>query len=91
MTLREDADFIISEAIHKVLPDEAVAKALKDKGFGAGKLYVVSAGKAAWQMAKTAGEILGDKIEKGVVVTKYDHVYAQIPNMDCYEGGAPRS
>ena len=62
MTLREDANYIISEAIHKVLPDEAVAKALEEKKFGRGRLYLVSAGKAAWQMAKAAGEILGDRL-----------------------------
>lgn len=89
MTLREDANYIISEAVNKVLPDNAVTKALKEKEFGSGKLYVVSAGKAAWQMAKAAGEILGDRLEKGVVVTKYDHVYSQIPKMECYEGGHP--
>lgn len=89
MTLREDADYIIREAIKKVLPDEAVAQALKNKEFGTGKLYIVSAGKAAWQMAKAAQEILGDKLEKGVVVTKYDHVMAQLPKIDCYEAGHP--
>lgn len=89
MTLRNDADTIIREAIRKVLPDEAVATALKEKEFGSGKLYVVAAGKAAWQMAKAAQEILGDRLEKGVVVTKYDHVKAAIPMMDCYEGGHP--
>lgn len=89
MTLRNDADQIIREAIKKVLPDEAVASALKGKNFGSGKLYIVSTGKAAWQMAKAAGEILGDKLEKGVVVTKYDHVKHPLPKMDCYEGGHP--
>ena len=89
MTLREDANYIISEAIHKVLPDEAVAKALEGKEFGRGRLYLVSAGKAAWQMAKAAGEILGDRLEKGVVVTKYEHVYSQLPKLECYEGGHP--
>ncbi|MBQ0059545.1 MAG: glycerate kinase [Lachnospiraceae bacterium] len=89
MTLRNDADQIIREAIKKVLPDEAVAAALTGKDFGTGKLYIVSAGKAAWQMAKAAGEILADKLEKGVVVTKYDHVKHDLPKMDCYEGGHP--
>ena len=72
--MREDADQIIREAIHKVLPDEAVAEALKGKDFGDGRVYVVAAGKAAWQMAKAASDIMGDRIEAGVVVTKYDHV-----------------
>ena len=49
MTLREDADFIIKEAIRHVLPDEAVRKALEGKAFGQGRLYLVAAGKAAWQ------------------------------------------
>lgn len=89
MTLRQDADFIIKEAIHQVLPDAAVAKALEGKEFGGGKLYLVAAGKAAWQMAKTAGEILGDRLEKGVVITKYDHVKEELPQMDCYEAGHP--
>ena len=43
MSLRNDADFIVKESIHKVLPDEAVALALGGKEFGSGKLYVVAA------------------------------------------------
>ena len=89
MTLRQNADFIIKEAIHQVLPDAAVAKALEGREFGTGKLYLVAAGKAAWQMAKTAGEILGERLEKGVVVTKYDHVKEKLSRMDCYEAGHP--
>ncbi len=89
MTLREDADYIIREAIHRVLPDAAVAKALEGKEFGTGKLYLAAAGKAAWQMAKTACEILGDRLEKGVVVTKYDHVKGDLPRISCYEAGHP--
>lgn len=89
MSLRKDADIIIREAIRKVLPDEAVAQALKDKKFGDGKLYVVAAGKAAWQMAKAAADILGEKIEAGVAVTKYEHVKGEIPRIICYEAGHP--
>ena len=89
MTLRQDADFIIQKAIQKVLPDEAVAAALTGKDFGSGKVYVVAAGKAAWQMGRAAADILGDRITAGVVVTKYDHVREQIPRMTCYEAGHP--
>ncbi len=87
--LRQDADTIIQKAIHRVLPDEAVAQALKDKKFGSGKLIVVAAGKAAWQMAKAASDILKNRIDAGVVVTKYDHVKGDIPNITCYEAGHP--
>ena len=89
MSLRNDANFIVKESIHKVLPDEAVAQALNGKVFGNGKLYVVAAGKAAWQMAKAASDIMGNTIEAGVVVTKYDHVMGEIPNMTCFEAGHP--
>lgn len=93
MALRNDADLIIKEAIKKVLPDEAVAHAINSKlengGFNNGKLIVVSAGKAGWQMAKAASDILGDKIDAGVCVTKYDHVKGKIPNFSCYEAGHP--
>ena len=89
MNLRNDANFIVKESIHKVLPDEAVAQALNGKVFSNGKLYVVAAGKAAWQMAKAASDIMGNTIEAGVVVTKYDHVMGEIPNMTCFEAGHP--
>ncbi|MDO4345657.1 MAG: DUF4147 domain-containing protein [Eubacteriales bacterium] len=89
MGLREDADAVIREAIRRVLPDEAVDRALRDKEFGSGKLYVVAAGKAAWQMAKTAGEILKDRVEAGVAITKYGHVKGKLPRIKCYEAGHP--
>lgn len=87
--LREDANYIIDKAIKKVLPDEAVKQALKDKQFNTGKIYVVAAGKAAWQMAKAASNILDDQIESGVVVTKYEHVKGEIKNIRCFEAGHP--
>ena len=87
--LRKDADYIIEYAIRQVLPDEAVAKALQGKDFGKGRLYVAAAGKAAWQMAHAAWNILGERITKGVVVTKYDHVKGLIPRMTCFEAGHP--
>lgn len=89
MSLREDATTIIRQAISKVLPDQAVAEALRGKDFGTGKIYVIAAGKAAWQMAHAAAQILGDKIAAGVVVTKYDHVKGPIPRIRCCEGGHP--
>ena len=89
MTLREEADKIIAEAIRRVMPDEAVVRALRGRRFGTGKLYVAAAGKAAWQMAKTAADILGDRVEAGVCVTKYGHVKGEIPGIECLEAGHP--
>ena len=86
--LREHADAIVKASIKAVQPDEAVARALAGKEFP-GKVVLVSAGKAGWQMAKAAYDCLGDRIDKGVVVTKYDHVKAPIADFDCHEAGHP--
>ncbi len=93
MALRKDADRIISESIKKMLPDEAVTAAISERlaagGFGSGRLYVVSIGKAGWQMAAAASKLLGDSIEDGVVVTKYDHIGGELHNIRCFEAGHP--
>ena len=86
--LRSHADTIVNSAIHAVQPDAAVARALTGKEFP-GRVLLVAAGKAAWQMAKAAHACMGDRIEKGVVVTKYHHVKGEIANFDCYEAGHP--
>lgn len=89
MGLREEADQIIEKSIQAVMPDEAVAKALKGRKFGQGKIYMVAVGKAGWQMGKAAADILKDRLEAGVVVTKYDHVKGEIPKTRCFEAGHP--
>lgn len=89
MGLREDADWIIKESVRRVLPDEAVARALSDWDPGDGNVYVVAAGKAAWQMAKAAAKIMGERLKKGIAVTKYGHVKGDIPGITCFEGGHP--
>ncbi len=89
MDLKKDADIIIKAALRKVMPDEAVTQALAGKCFREGKVYLVAAGKAAWQMAKTAADILGDRLQAGVCVTKYGHVKGDIPKLQCFEAGHP--
>jgi len=86
--LRTHADAIIASAINAVKPDEAVSRALAGQSFS-GRVVLVAAGKAAWQMAKAAHDCLGDRIDAGVVVTKYDHVMGPIANFDCREAGHP--
>ncbi len=91
MSLREDADRIICQSIEKVLPDKAVADALRTKQFESGEVYVAAVGKAAWQMARSAADILGNRIKTGIVITKYGHVKGEIPNIKCFEAGHPVS
>ena len=88
MTLRQDADAIIRSSLNAVLPDEAVHRALKNFHPGKGRVLLVAAGKAAWQMAHAAVEMLG-RTDGGIVVTKYGHVKGRIPGVDCYEAGHP--
>ncbi len=87
--LRKDANEIISATIAAALPDAAVKKALANASFGVGKLCLIAAGKAGWQMAKAACDVLGNRIDSGIVVTKYDHVMGQLPNITCCEAGHP--
>ena len=86
--LRAHADAIIESSINAVKPDEAVARALSGRDFP-GRVVLVAAGKAGWQMAKAAHDCLGNRIDAGVVVTKYDHVMGPIANFACYEAGHP--
>ena len=86
--LRRDAKYIIDHAIRAVLPDEAVRRALAGRCFY-GRVVLVAAGKAAWQMADAAHRCLGDQIQAGVVVTKYDHVKGPIADYALFEAGHP--
>ena len=88
LTLRKDADAIIASSLNAVLPDEAVRRALKAFAPKGGRVLLVAAGKAAWQMAYAAVEALG-RVDGGVVVTKYKHVRGEILGVNCYEAGHP--
>ena len=86
--LHQKAMDIINDSIESVKPDEAVRRALKAFAPKGGRVLLVAAGKAAWQMAHAAVEALR-RVDGGVVVTKYDHVKGEIPGVKCYEAGHP--
>lgn len=85
--LRKHADIIIKKSIESVLPNEAVIKALKYKDLE--NITLIAIGKAAYQMAKTASELLKDKIKKGIIITKYNHSEGYLHNIDIYEASHP--
>ena len=89
MDMRKDCDYIVNYAINHVLPDAAVKRALEGKAFSGGRLILVSAGKAAWSMAKAAYEILGDRIHEGIVVTKHGYSMGEIGPLKIFEAGHP--
>ena len=86
--LRSDAEQIVRRAIDSVKPDEAVRRALRGMEFS-GRVYLVAAGKAAWQMAAAAMEYLTVSVEDGVVITKYGHVMHPLQGLRCFEAGHP--
>ena len=90
--LRADAEYIAAQAIAAVLPDAAVARALESFCPSEGRLVLVAAGKAAWQMAKAACAALaarGIPLYRGIVITKYGHVKEPLPGVECFEAGHP--
>ena len=81
-SLRKDAETIIADSIREVQPDSAVIRALKETTLN-GKIKLVAAGKAAWQMAKAASNYLGERLEQGIVIT------GELPRIRCCEAGHP--
>ena len=89
MSIQTDAQEIIRVSLKACLPNQAVCRALEGKHFGPGRLLLVAVGKAAWQMASCAAELLGERLEAGVVVTKHGHSQGPIHRCAVYEGGHP--
>ena len=87
--LREDAEEIIGSAIRAVLPDAAVRRALAGQTLEKGRVVLIAVGKAAWQMANSAAQLLGDRIDEGMVVTKHGHSRGPIRDFRIIEAGHP--
>ena len=88
VSLRQNAEQIARRAIDSVKPDAAVRRALTDITFP-GRVFLVAAGKAAWQMASAALSCLTVPLSGGVVITKYQHVIHPLEGLTCYEAGHP--
>jgi glycerate 2-kinase len=52
------------------------------------KLFIIGAGKASAAMAREAEIVLGSRIDAGVIVTKYEHVFP-LKTIECIEAGHP--
>ena len=64
-----------------------VRRALEHFRRPSGRLVLIAAGKAAWQMAKAAYDVLGKDVSCGAVITKYDHVKGAIGTLELFEAG----
>lgn len=89
MGLREDCNVIVGQAIAAVQPDAAVRRALAEIPVCAGRMILIAIGKAAWSMASSAQQALGERIHHGLVITKYGHGMGAIPGVTVFEAGHP--
>ena len=76
-------------ALNAALPDTAVKKALGELPAFSGRLILVAAGKAAWQMAAAAYKELGSRVDRGIVITKHGHAMGSIGDLLIREAGHP--
>ena len=88
--MNHDAQQILDATLREALPGAAVCQALDQIAFHpGGRLILVAAGKAAWEMARAAHERLGERVSAGVVVTKYDHSRGPLGCLEIFEAGHP--
>lgn len=87
--MRFAAEKIYTHAIAASLPEAAVKKHLSNLTFSPGDMIVISVGKAGWTMASAAVEVLGDRIKRGLVLTKYHHSCGSLPGFEIIEAGHP--
>jgi len=87
--VKDDALKIVNYAIRKSLPDEAVRAYLERNPLPAGRVILIAIGKAAWNMAKAAKDVLGKRVAFGIVITKYEHSRGSIDGIEIYEAGHP--
>lgn len=88
-TLREDAQFVINAAVAEAHPKKAIRRAIGELRLYGGRLRVLAIGKAAWSMAEAALEVLGDRIDCGLVITKYGHSKGKLSHFTIMEAGHP--
>lgn len=84
--LLSDAISIGLYAISSCLPETGVKQAMKKLDLQ-GDIYLVSVGKASFNMAKAAIE--QTNIKQGIVISKYGHIKGELKNTKCYEAGHP--
>jgi len=89
INIHEAANAMIKSIIADNMPQKAVTTALAAREFTGNKLHLIAIGKAAWTMAKAASGFLGNKINTGIVITKYGHSGGDIPRVKIYEAGHP--
>ncbi|RMG72851.1 MAG: glycerate kinase [Nitrospirae bacterium] len=74
--MREEIEQIYREALKGINPETRVVKQLSSQGWlteTGGQIYLVAFGKAACPMTRGALSVLGNRLKRGIVITKDDH------------------
>jgi hydroxypyruvate reductase len=79
---------VIQQVIHDLNPQDRVKQALQKRTFTK-NLHLLAIGKAAWDMAHAAYEVLGDRVNKALVITKHGHSKGKIGHFQIMEAGHP--
>ena len=92
MTPKEEAQKIYTYAIDRVNPYSASVEKIRTAVGSADGVTVISVGKAAVPMARAAEDTLGERIKRGLCVTKYGHTGDYKPKyFDVIEAAHPVS
>jgi glycerate 2-kinase len=98
--MRNDALKIFSAAVRAVQPQYLLPKHMRWQNnqlrlgeqlfdqHDINKLFIIGAGKASAAMAREAEIVLGNRINAGVIVTKYEHAF-KLKTIECIEAGHP--
>ncbi|MBQ7222993.1 MAG: DUF4147 domain-containing protein [Erysipelotrichaceae bacterium] len=85
--LYRDSRIIIDYCLEQVRPDSAVKRALAEMPNHCGKTVLIAVGKAAWQMARAACDLITP--DEGIVITKYGHCQGPINGLILREASHP--
>lgn len=88
-TFYEEMEEIVQTSLQAVQPDRAVRRALAAHHLAPGRVRLVAVGKAAWPMAAAAAQVLGPRLEQGILITKHGHSQGPLPRIQCLEAGHP--
>jgi len=98
--MRNDALKIFSAAVRAVQPQYLLPRHMRWQNnqlrlgeqlfdqHDINKLFIIGAGKASAAMAREAEIVLGNRINAGVIVTKYEHAF-KLKTIECIEAGHP--
>ncbi len=95
LPLPESLRQVLASALEAVDPYLAVKRALESPDpptqalLAAPRVIVLALGKAAFPMARAAREVLGERIARGLVVTKAGYAPGELPGFSVHIGGHP--